>query len=114
MINVKDFNPEKLEGERLISIAEMASLLGHPIRLKILSILIEREGAPWTDIVAELEKTMGRLNPNTVNFHLSKLILGGIIRKDENNVYHIKERVKENRIFKVMLAELKGGGSNDN
>ncbi len=95
------------EWRRLSTVASMGNLLGHPIRLKIVNMLMDHEGASWTDIVRELEGTVGRLNPNTVNFHLSKLILGGVIEKRGDDQYFVTEGAKDNRVLKTMLAELK-------
>ena len=109
-MNIKESGLEKVEAERerLSTVANIGNLLGHPIRLKIVSILMDHEGASWTDIVKGLERMVGRLNPNTVNFHLSKLILGGIVEKKGDDRYFITESMKDNRILKSMLAELKG------
>ncbi|MCD6511618.1 MAG: helix-turn-helix transcriptional regulator [Thaumarchaeota archaeon] len=95
------------ENERLLTVANIGNLLGHPIRLKIVSILMDHEGASWTDIVKELEKIAGRLNPNTVNFHLSKLIEGGIVEKKGDDQYFIAKSVKDNVVLKSMLTELR-------
>jgi DNA-binding transcriptional ArsR family regulator len=98
------------EWKRLHALAELNDLLGHPIRLKIIAILMDNDGASWSDIVGELEKVMGRLNPNTVNFHLSKLISGGIVEKRGDDQYSIAEGVKDNEVLKAALAELRREG----
>ena len=106
-------NPEinrfEEEREHLVSLANITGLLSHPIRLKIISILIDHEGASWTDISRELESILGRLNPNTINFHLLKLIIGGIVEKRGSDQYFIVESAKDDEVLKAALKKLKRG-----
>jgi len=92
--------------KRLGSVANIGSLLGHPIRLLIVSLIANSGGASWSGISKELEGVMGRLNPNTINFHLSKLVAGGIVEK-RGGRFLIADGMKENEVFKAMLREVK-------
>jgi len=63
------------------STSEHYEILANPFRVILLyaaSALVE---AKWSDIKALLEKILGSVNPNTLSFHLKKLIdAGWIIR----------------------------------
>jgi len=59
-------------------------VLSHEFRLFVLKMLKEHDESTWTDITEALEKySKRRLNPNSVNFHLSRLIESGFIKKKE-------------------------------
>lgn len=49
--------------------------LANPYRLAILRFVASSGGASWTDIEKELESAFSRrINPNSLSFHLRKLI----------------------------------------
>jgi DNA-binding transcriptional ArsR family regulator len=98
---------KKVELKNVELVAEISNLLGHPIRLIIVDIIEKKEGANWTEILNNLEEIIGkRLNPNTINFHLSKLVEGGIIEKKEGRFF-VKENMKNNEILKAVLKEIR-------
>lgn len=90
--------------EGLEKAAKFFEALGHPIRLAIIKCVLESREASWSDIVKHLELLFGRMNPNTVNFHLTKLVLDGVLEK-RGNKYVIAEKVAR-RILAVIVEEL--------
>lgn len=91
--------------ERLDRFARLFSALGHPLRLAIVECVLKCGGASWSDIVKYLESLFGRLNPNTINFHLTKLILDGVIRKVDGE-YLVVESTLNRRVFSIIAEEL--------
>lgn len=64
---------------------EKIKALGSSVRLKILKLLIDKGSLSWTEIQKNL-----KMNPNTLNFHLTKLIHHDFIKREviENNKGH--------------------------
>jgi predicted ArsR family transcriptional regulator len=56
---------------------EKIKALGNIDRARILDILIKKGPMYWTDIQNEL-----KVNPNTLNFHLTKLLHSEFIKRD--------------------------------
>lgn len=56
---------------------EKIRALGNEDRLKILNILNSEGPLSWSELEQELQ-----LNPNTLNFHLTKLIYSELIKRD--------------------------------
>ncbi len=67
--------------EEVKKIAEKHETLANPIRVQILSIIAALEEASWSEIKAILQNIYGEINPNTLAFHLKKLIDHGLILK---------------------------------
>lgn len=67
--------------ELLASTTKECELFSNPIRALIsLSMYKLREGR-WADIKRELEEIKGPINPNTLSFHLGRLLESGLILK---------------------------------
>ena len=56
-------------------------LFGNPIRSLIALILHSIGEASWADIKSRVELLTGPMNPNTLSFHLGRLMKSGLIRK---------------------------------
>ncbi|RLF14481.1 MAG: hypothetical protein DRJ97_06160 [Thermoprotei archaeon] len=71
--------------------AAIHELMSHPVRLLIIHAIRRRGGlASWSDIEDEIRRTVGKdLNPNVINFHLTKLIRGGIVKRDDLGNYSL-------------------------
>jgi len=90
--------------KRINLVTDQLMLLSHPIRLRILRLLAESD-ASWSELDRELEKIWGRLNPNTLNFHLTKLVNGGFVEK-RGERFALTEKAKKSKILKAVLSEL--------
>jgi predicted transcriptional regulator len=95
-------------------VAERYSLLSNPYRTLILAYLIRKRECSWSEIKQFLEKNVGSVNPNTLQFHLRTLMEVGMIGRSgiENNVlYHIENLSKdiEETLTKEIAEKLKDG-----
>lgn len=85
-------------------VAAYAKALGHPARVAILKVLIERQACICGDIVEELP-----LSQSTVSQHLKELKEAGLIKGDIDGAkvcYCIDEKEWQNA--KAVLTELLG------
>lgn len=84
-----------MENEQVESIAGMLKTMSHPIRLKILCLLQDKEMT-----VGDLREEVKTTNAN-VSQHLSILRNQGIIgyRKDANFIYN---RINDTRVLELM------------
>ncbi len=105
--------PEKViehdnENVSLNKVAAIINLLGHPVRLSIIQILYNQNGASWSQLTEWLEKNLGiQLNPNTINFHLTKLVQGKLVEKKGTDNYQVTADMRDNPILKIAINELK-------
>jgi DNA-binding transcriptional ArsR family regulator len=68
----------------LMEKAQIYEVLSHPLRLFILERIRKKGEATWTELQKELEDYAEKhLNPNSINFHLTRLIDAGLIKKKE-------------------------------
>jgi len=75
------------------NIVKKHEALANPIRVHILSIIISLEKASWSEIKEILESIYGKVNPNTLAFHIKKLVDCGFISKEgslESPIYTAK------------------------
>ncbi len=74
-------------------------IFSNMIRTLIALIVLNLEDTSWAEIKNCIENIMGPINPNTLSFHLNKLILNGLIKKtgtDEQPRYVSTEKnIKE-------------------
>jgi len=90
---------------RLLEVSRMSNMFANPVRARMLDIILNKDGATWSQIQEGLEQVFGRLNPNTISFHLSKLVLGRVIIK-RGNLYTIPNDMKSNRLFVAATKRL--------
>jgi len=90
--------------EELKRSARLFDLLGHPVRLAIVRYMCRNREAYWSDIVEYLESIFGRMNPNTVNFHITRLVMDGVLEKRDNK-YVLVEGAIDPRMFNVLVEE---------
>ncbi len=75
--------------EPLKRISLIGNMFGHPIRLLVLRVVESSDGATWTQIKSAVEETYGPVNPNTLNFHLTKLVQGDVLHREGQDIYKI-------------------------
>ena len=89
--------------EDTIRIAEHFEVLANPIRVAILKFLLE-DDAGWNELKRKLEKAgFGRVNPNTLAFHLTRLIEHGFVEKrgsPESPIYSL--RIEKNKLERLL------------
>jgi DNA-binding transcriptional ArsR family regulator len=68
--------------ENLIAEAsKKCEIFANPLRSFIAAFLAVTEEATWSELKDAIEKWAGRVNPNTLSFHLGELIDAGFITK---------------------------------
>jgi len=67
----------KLAGEW----ARKNETLSNPFRALLLAIIVSKKSATWNEIKNRLEEVWGEFNPNTLAFHLNRLIEAGLVEK---------------------------------
>ncbi len=80
---------DKIKGGLYKVLAELFQVLSSPDRIRILRILLPCSPPPeltFSEIMFTIQK-----NPNTVNYHLEKLMEYGLIKKTEGKKYQITE-----------------------
>jgi len=86
-----------------IRIAKHFEVLANPMRVAILKFLLE-DDAGWNDLKRKLEKAgFGRVNPNTLAFHLTRLIEHGFVEKrgsPESPIYSL--RIEKNKLERLL------------
>ncbi|MEM0196187.1 MAG: winged helix-turn-helix domain-containing protein [Sulfolobales archaeon] len=76
------------------SVARKYEPFSHPLRVLILALLLAHGRLSWTALMKELGKLVGPLNPNTLAFHLKKLVESGYVVKSggvEELYYEVSE-----------------------
>ncbi len=91
-------------------LAERYQAFGNPVRILILLILYKKGESSWNTIMEEIEKYLGRTNPNTLAFHLKKLIEAGIVYKKMTGD-EVKYVIKNNEIVRELLGDIIGKAS---
>jgi len=68
--------------ENLIAEAsKKCAMFANPLRSFIAAFLAVKEEATWSELKDAIEKWAGRVNPNTLSFHLGELGNAGFITK---------------------------------
>jgi DNA-binding transcriptional ArsR family regulator len=68
--------------ENLITQASRkCEVFANPLRAFIASFIAVTEEVTWSELKEALEKWAGRVNPNTLSFHLGELASAGFIKK---------------------------------
>ena len=88
--------------ENLIARAsKKCEIFANPLRSFIAAFLAVKEEATWSELKDAIEKWAGRVNPNTLSFHLGELADAGFITK-----VNIRGQPRY-RIVNAQLSELK-------
>ena len=95
------------EKKSLSQTAEITNMLGHQVRLKIIQFLYRYKEASWSQLANELEKKFGKMNPNTISFHLTKLMQGGIVERKSSDLYVITESASVDPVVKTIVDQIK-------
>ena len=67
--------------EQANSISKQFSILSNIYRILIILYLKENKQANWSEIKDHIESNCGRLNPNTLHFHLKALLERKFIKR---------------------------------
>jgi len=67
--------------KRAEEIARKASAMASPIRVLVLAVIALRGEARWHEIKGALEELVGSINPNTLAFHINRLVEAGYVER---------------------------------
>ena len=65
----------------LMEVSKKCEIFSNPLRSLIASFLIVKKEVSWSELKRDLEEIMGNINPNTLSFHIGKLIDAGFLDK---------------------------------
>ena len=94
--------------QRMQDISYINFLFSNHVRMAIIKFLYEKREGRWKEIVDYLRGLFGELNPNTINFHLSKLVMENVVIK-EGDVYKLSLDFLDNDVVKLILNMLEVG-----
>ena len=80
--------------------------LSNTYRSLILIYLSDKKEATWTEIRNFLESNSGRLNPNTLQFHLKALIENGFVVRFGHEVKSLYKLGKIDKVVTDMLRSV--------
>jgi len=84
--------------ENLIAQAsKKCEIFANPMRSFIAAFLAVKEEATWSELKDAIEKWAGRVNPNTLSFHLGELADAGFITKVD---------VRGQPRYRIVIAQL--------
>jgi len=98
--------------ELATKLSQKCEVFSNPIRSLIVSLAIVRNDITWTELKKNLEELVGEMNPNTLSFHIGKLIDAGLLVKAGTELqprYKIpEERVEDARrtIGQALIKEI--------
>jgi len=75
-------------------------LFSNPLRTFIALWIVVKGETTWSELKSFLEKSVGRVNPNTLSFHISKLMETGFLDKVRSEGQP-RYRVNENQVPKI-------------
>jgi DNA-binding transcriptional ArsR family regulator len=85
--------------ELATKVSQKCEVFSNPIRSLIVSLVVVKNGITWTELRQNLEELVGEINPNTLSFHIGKLVDAGLLVKAGTRLqpkYKIpEERVEE-------------------
>jgi DNA-binding transcriptional ArsR family regulator len=61
--------------------SKKCEIFANPLRSFIAAFIAVKEEATWSELKDAIEKWAGRINPNTLSFHLGELVSAGFIAK---------------------------------
>lgn len=101
--------------ERIDNISKRCEMFSNPLRILILSTILAKEETNWTALKEDIEKlTEATINPNTLAFHLSKLVETGYLLKvgtTEQPVYKINPKQSSSinlHIENTLIEDIRG------
>ena len=65
--------------EEIEEIARRNKALSNPFRVLVLAAIKSRGTASWYELKEIVERVVGRVNPNTLAFHINKLVEAGFV-----------------------------------
>jgi DNA-binding transcriptional ArsR family regulator len=67
--------------ELIAKTSKKCEIFSNPLRIFIAAFIAVKEEVTWTELKTSIEKYTGKVNPNTLSFHLGELTNIGYITK---------------------------------
>jgi DNA-binding transcriptional ArsR family regulator len=87
---------EQIVAER----SKNCEVFSNPLRTFIALFVVAKGEVSWSELKNALEKRSGSINPNTLSFHISKLIETGFLKK-VNGESQPKYRINEDHVSDI-------------
>lgn len=65
----------------IVQASKKCELFANPLRSFIVTFVAVKEEVTWSELKEAIEKWAGRVNPNTLSFHLGELMNAGFVTK---------------------------------
>lgn len=87
--------------------AKKNEVVSNPFRALLLAVIVSRGKASWNEVKEVLEKVWGEFNPNTLVFHLNRLVDAGLVERIPAGNRHLYKPTEEGvRRTKTQAREL--------
>jgi len=80
--------------------SQKCELFSNPLRTFIALFIVAKEETTWSELKSFLEKSGGSVNPNTLSFHIGRLMETGFINKVKGEGQP-RYRVNEDRLSEI-------------
>lgn len=90
---------------RAEEIAKRNELFSNPLRILVLASIVARGVASWSEVKSDLEELVGPVNPNTLAFHINRLVEAGVVERRVGPRYAAR-KVPEG--LEVFVEEFRG------
>jgi len=64
-----------------MEVSKKCELFSNPLRSLIISFAFVKKEVTWSELKKDLEQITGSINPNTLSFHIGRLIDAGFLDK---------------------------------
>ena len=86
--------------ELIFERSKKCEVFSNPLRTFIALVLFLKREVTWSELKTDLEKSVGSVNPNTLSFHIGRLIQTGFLDK-VNIEGQPKYKIKETRMSEI-------------
>lgn len=98
----------QVDALRITQLADSyVAMIGHPIRLVIIKTIYDQRAVSWTEIANKIKELWPSVNPNTITFHLNKLLQHQIVNRGKDDKYRLAESVEDNPIMIQAIQKMK-------
>jgi len=80
--------------------SKKCEIFSNPLRMFIMLVLFVRPEISWSELKSNLERSIGGVNPNTLNFHVGRLIETGFLDKVDIEGQP-KYRINETKVSEI-------------
>lgn len=86
--------------ELLFERSKRCEIFSNPLRMFIALVLFAKREVAWSELKSDIEKSIGSVNPNTLSFHIGRLMETGFLEKVDIEGQP-KYRINEDRVSEI-------------